>query len=435
MVVAFLVAALALAAPLHGQSAPGSQRGTDSLSARGSQATGSPPEGVYRVYVGAESADLLHRVRFGPEGGSLEASIPVQALSQQSRESHLLSDHEAPHGVAIHPERGVVFMTTGHGVPDGKLWKLEAGSGRLLAGPLDLGRFPASLDVSPDGLWVAVANFNLHGEMAPSSISVVFAGDDERLMEVAQVETCTMPHGSRFHPQGRQHYSVCMMDDQLVELDLGSMAVSRRLWVARGQEGPLPRDHRGFHDPETQAQHHGAPGQDVSGHRAHGDGTSDPPPDAHYTPSCSPTWVQPSTDGRHLYLACNASDEILEIHRDRWEVTRRFSTGRGPYNLDITPDDGLLVVTLKQGKGVEFIDLERGESVARVETSIRVVHGVAIAPDGRFAFVSVEGVGSEPGVVEIYDLSTFERVDRVEVGQQASGIAFWNLTPPPTEGG
>lgn len=420
---ACLPVALAVAASLHGQSA------TDFRS----EGAAPFPETVYRVFVGAESADLLHLVRFGPEGGSVEASIPMATLYQQSDSPHLLSESEAPHGVAIHAERGALFMTTGHGVPDGKLWKLDAGSGRLAAGPVGLGRFPASLDVSPDGLWVAVANFNLHGEMAPSSISVVFAGDDQEFVEVARVETCTMPHGSRFHPQGRQHYSVCMMDDQLVELDLATMAVSRRLWVAPGREGPLPRDHRGFRMPEAQRR------ETLGGGRyTHGEGATGhefaAPSDSHYTPSCSPTWVQPSTDGERLYLACSASDEILEIHQERWEVTRRFPTGRGPYNLDITSDDRLLVVTLKQGGGVDFIDLTRGESVARVETSIRVVHGVAIAPDDRFAFVSVEGVGSEPGVVEIYDLNTFERVERVEVGPQASGIAFWTLVPPSAEG-
>jgi hypothetical protein len=36
-------------------------------------------------------------------------------------------------------------------------------------------------------------------------------------------------------------------------------------------------------------------------------------------------------------------------------------------------------------------------------------------------------VGAEPGKVDVIDLSTFERVASVEVGQQASGIAFWRM--------
>ena len=56
-----------------------------------------------------------------------------------------------------------------------------------------------------------------------------------------------------------------------------------------------------------------------------------------------------------------------------------------------------------------------------------MAHGVATSPDGRYAFVSVEGVGSEPGKVDVFDLSTFQRVADVAVGQQAGGIAFWRM--------
>ena len=51
-----------------------------------------------------------------------------------------------------------------------------------------------------------------------------------------------MPHGSRITPDGKNHYSGCMMDDQLVEIDIAKKAVSRRFSVAKGKEGPLPID-------------------------------------------------------------------------------------------------------------------------------------------------------------------------------------------------
>jgi hypothetical protein len=91
-------------------------------------------------------------------------------------------------------------MTTGHGIPSGKLWAMGAGTGRLLAGPVDLGRVPASLDVSPDRGWGAVANLNLHGRMEPSSISVVRT---DGMIEVGRIETCTMRLGSRAQPLRR----------------------------------------------------------------------------------------------------------------------------------------------------------------------------------------------------------------------------------------
>jgi hypothetical protein len=54
---------------------------------------------------------------------------------------------------------------------------------------------------------------------------------------------------------------------------------------------------------------------------------------------------------------------------------------------------------------------------------------VAITTDGRYAFVTIEGVGGEPGGLEIYDIETRERVGDVEVGKQAGGVAFWKMEP------
>jgi flavin-dependent dehydrogenase len=50
-------------------------------------------------------------------------------------------------------------------------------------------------------------------------------------------------------------------------------------------------------------------------------------------------------------------------------------------------------------------------------------------PDSRYAFVTSEGVGSAPGKVDIYDLNALAKVGTVDVGQQASGIAFWKTEP------
>ncbi|HIE93263.1 MAG TPA: hypothetical protein EYQ83_10515, partial [Acidobacteria bacterium] len=79
-------------------------------------------------------------------------------------------------------------------------------------------------------------NFNLHGELVPSTVSVVYTPD---LVEVDQIPTCTMPHGLRMASDGLFAYSNCMRDDQLVEIDTRTFTVSRRFSVAQGNEGPL----------------------------------------------------------------------------------------------------------------------------------------------------------------------------------------------------
>ncbi|HXV85394.1 MAG TPA: hypothetical protein VD793_01790 [Gemmatimonadales bacterium] len=358
-----------------------------------------PPTNSYWVYVGAESADLIHRVRFGPDGAVVERTIPVGESAVEM---------EGPHGLQISRDGKYLHLTTGHGSPDGKYWRYVLGPDTLAGPGVFLGYFPASLDVTPDGLYAFVVNFNLHGEMVPSSVSVVYTPTHT---EVAQTETCTMPHGSRITQDGRRQYSVCMMDDQLVETDTRTFAVARRFSVARDREGPVAVASQG----ENQHAHH----------EGTGGGGAMP------AVTCSPTWAQPSWDGGRIYVACNKADQILEIEAASWSLGRRFATGRGPYNLAVTPDGRLLFVTLKQGGAVQVIDLNTGRSVFQTKSSTTVTHGVAISPDSRYAFVSNEAVGAAPGKVDVYDLGALARVASVEVGQQASGIAFWKMEPAP----
>jgi DNA-binding beta-propeller fold protein YncE len=87
----------------------------------------------------------------------------------------------------------------------------------------------------------------------------------------------------------------------------------------------------------------------------------------------------------------------------------------------------MLVVSLRQAGGVEFIDVASGVSLGTARSSAAGSHGVALSPDSRFAFVSVEGAEGEPGRVDIWDLRTLSRVASVEVGEGAAGIAFWKM--------
>ena len=361
-----------------------------------------PPTNNYWVYVGAESADLIHRIRFGPGGTVVEKTIPVGELA---------TEMEGPHGLQISKDGKYLHMTTGHGSPDGKYWKFELGPDTLVGKPIFLGYFPATLDVTPDGMYAFAANFNLHGEMVPSSISVVYTPTNT---EVAQITTCTMPHGSRLDPKGLHHYSGCMMDDQLVEIDATTFKVSRRFSVAKGKEGPVPV--------AAVAEHAGHDMATMQGNASGGPHVMPPA-------SCSPTWAQPSIDGSKIYVTCNKADEILEVDRDAWAITRRIKTGMGPYNLAVTPDGKYLLATLKKAGAFEVYDLATGASVMQMKNSTTLANGIAVSADSRYAFVSSEGVGAAPGKVDVYDLKALTRVGTADVGQQAGGIAFWRQEP------
>ena len=108
-------------------------------------------------------------------------------------------------------------------------------------------------------------------------------------------------------------------------------------------------------------------------------------------------------------------------------MTRRVPAGNGVYNLAATKD-GRLVATNKRGQSVSVIDARDGRELATIPTRRRVVHGVVVSPDDRYAFVSVEGVGAEPGTVEMIDLGTLKTIATVDVAPQAGGIDFYKMT-------
>ncbi|HEU4455970.1 MAG TPA: YncE family protein [Longimicrobium sp.] len=358
------------------------------------------PERTYHVWVAGEAVDRLALVRFGPDGARVEREVGV---------GRNLLDPDGPHGVDVSPDGRRLYVSTGHGTPFGDLWVFSA-SGDSVLGRVTLGSFPATLQVSPDGAFAYVVNFNLHGEHVPSSLSVV---STDPLVEVARIPTCIMPHGSRLSADGARHYSACMMDDVLVEVDTRTLGVARHFRLTRGAEAGM----RGAPGPD-------APGGSPADHGGHG--TDAPPPGG---AACSPTWAQPSPDGGRVWVACNGSSEIVEVDVASWRLVRRIPAGEGVYNLAVTSDGALLVATNKRGRSVSLFDARGGRELARIPTLRRVVHGVAISPDDRYAFVSVEGVGSEPGTVEVIDLRARRRVAAVDVGQMAGGIDIWKVEP------
>ena len=355
-----------------------------------------PPTREYFAYVASESVDKVALLRFGPTGARVDHDLTVGLMP---------TDPDGPHGLAVAPDGKTYYVSTAHGTPFGRLWKFRTGTDQLL-GQVVLGNFPATMQVSPDGFYAYVVNFNLHGEMVPSDVSVVAL---DEMVEIARIPTCTMPHGSRLNAAGTKHYSACMMDDMVVEIDTRQLAVSRHYMLARGKEMGMTGA------PPTRGAVPGA--RNMGGHGMDMPTAGDP--------GCSPTWAQPTPDGAFLYVACNKSSEIVEINTTSWRITRRIPAGNGIYNLAITNDGALIIATNKRDQSVSIFDRASGTEKARIKTTRRVVHGAAITADNRYAFISCEGVGSEPGTVDIFDLVALRRVASVDVGQQAGGIDVW----------
>jgi DNA-binding beta-propeller fold protein YncE len=340
------------------------------------------PDKEYLVYVLSESADKIALIRFGPGGARIDHQVDTGDMPV---------DIDGPHGIVISPDRQFYYVSLAHGRPFGSVWKYATKDDAIL-GKTTLGYFPATMDISPDGSFLFVVNFNLHGDMTPSSVSVV---STQTMTEIARIETCTMPHGSRLNPQGTRQYSACMMDDVLVEIDTRALKVSRKFSLTKG--------------------HVHQPGMKDSG----GHGMEAPRPGDN---SCSPTWTEPSADGSSIFVACNKSSEIVEVDVRTWQVVRRIPARAGVYNLDITHDGRRLIATNKRDQSVSIYEVKSGRELARLPTKRKVLHGVVVSPDDLYAFVTVEGIGSEPGTVEVIDLTWLKIVATVDVAAGAAGI-------------
>ena len=338
----------------------------------------------YWVYVAAESEDEVALLRYDA-GGDLVVEKTITT-------GWLAAEIEAPHGVAVDPGGEFWYLTLGHGFPNGRLVKYATVSDTVV-GVADLGLFPATIAVPPHGTVALAVNANFHGDHIPSTVAIV---DLETMFPIADVVTCTMPHGSRFNADGSKHYSACMMDNQLVEIDGATLDVSRRLDLIANEPAHAP----------------------MEGHMAMA-----PPAEK----NCSPTWAAPHPDGSRVFVPCNKGDVILEIDLNDWRITRRIEAPGAPYNLDVTPDGSKLLATLKGSAKLGVWDVATGELLHLVDSLMRVTHGVVATPDGRYAIVTVEGIGGDPGTVEVIDLESGTRVASAQIGKQAGGIALWKM--------
>ena len=342
----------------------------------------------YFIYVTSESQDEVHLIRFDGKKGEIIKDIPVGVWPLEI---------EGPHGITISPDGKYWYLSLAHGFPYGHVYKYETETDKLID-RVELGLFPATMQISNATGLLYVVNFNLHGEHEPSTISIV---DTEEMIEVNRIETGIMPHGSRITNDGLKQYSVAMMSGTLYELDVLNFNISRTLFTGISK-------HKHMKHSKTSMNH-----KNMKSHKM---------------PKEKPTWVYPHPNDKYLYVVNNGTDYVVEIDLKKWTIIRKFNTDKGPYNCEVSPDGKYLVVTYKSAGKTGIWDLKSGIELARIKNTRRVTHGVVISPDSKYAFVSVEGVRGEPGSVDIFDLENLILVEHIEVGKQAGGIAFWKMS-------
>lgn len=342
----------------------------------------------YRVGVVSESGDIMTWLRPGDGTLVVDHVVPVGIMP---------SDIDGPHNVTVAPDGKSYYISIAHGTPYGSLWRLSL-PGDTLIGRAPLELFPTTISVTPDGEIAFVANSDFYGDRPRiNPISVIHTPTMTRIADVA---ACDMPHGVKVNHGGTRVYITCMHSDELLEMDPGTFSVSRRARTGSGHE--------------------------MAG-MAHAAAASSAPAPAvaPAEPVCAPTFVSVSPDDRRLYVACNTGNTLQVWDALSLTRIREIPVGHGAYNVEASPDGKLVIVTNKKDRSVSILDAASLAELARVPTSKPVVHGVAYSPDGRYAYISSESVGADPGAVDMIDLGTRKVVVSVPVPLQPTGITIW----------
>ena len=321
----------------------------------------------------SESGDIASWFTPTGTGLTLNRVVPIGIMP---------SDIDGPHNVTAAPDGSSYYISVAHGTPFGSLWKLNATSDSLM-GRVQVEMFPTTISLTPDGQFAFVANSDFYGDHPRTNVvSVIHTPSMNKITDLA---ACDMPHGVKVNHRGTRVYVSCMHSDEILELDVATLVISRRATTGGGH-----------------AQ----------------------------SPGCSPTFVSVAPDDAQVYVACNYGNTLQVWDAEALKPVKEIPVGKGAYNVEPTPDGKLVVVTNKKDQSVSIIDASRLVEVARVPTSKKVVHGVAYSPDSRLAYISCESVGADSGAVDVIDLSSRARVATVAVPGQPTGITTVALHSP-----
>jgi YVTN family beta-propeller protein len=276
---------------------------------------------------------------------------------------------------------------------------MAAGSDSLLGrAPVEM--FPTTVALTPDGALAFVANSDFHGDHPRTN--VVSIVETATMTQLTNLPACDMPHGVKVNHAGSAVYVSCMNSDEILVIDRQSFRIQKRHKTGEGAGHAMA----GGASPRGMPMHGTAP---VAAPAAH---------------DCSPTFVSVSPDDRRLYVACNHGNTLQVLDAATLDLVKAIPVGAGAYNVEPSPDGRWVIVTNKKAQSISLIDARTLTEVVRIPTSKPLPHGVAYSPDSRWAFISAESVGADPGAVDVIDLSARTRAASIAVPRQPTGITI-----------
>lgn len=378
-----------MAALLLGCAQASSSEAQDPAPRASSTANSSAAAFAYELGVTSESGDQVTWIRPGRDTLTLGRVVPVGVMP---------ADIDGPHNITMAPDGRSYYVSIAHGAPYGTLWRIDAETDTVI-GRAQLEYYPTTISVTPDGELAFVANSDFFGDRPRvNPVSIVHT---PTMQKIADIPACDMPHGVRTNHAGSRVIVTCMHSDELVEFDVSTFAIARRVSTGSGM-AMTPAGGHEVHAPDQ--------GSAVS-----------------QSAACAPTYVSISPDDRTLYVACNTGNTLQVWDAVTLEKKGEVAVGKGAYNVEVSPDGSLVLVTNKKDKSASLVDANSLKVIATIPTTKGVVHGIAWSPDGKYAYISAESVGADPGSVDMVDIDVRKVVATYPVAAQPTGITLRNL--------
>jgi DNA-binding beta-propeller fold protein YncE len=245
-----------------------------------------------------------------------------------------------------------------------------------LAGRTNVGLFPATMALTPDGTWLFVANYNLHGDPALDTVSAVHT---PTMTEVAQIPVCTKPHGMVASHDGNWIYASCTRDNVVRKISVASLAVVDSTNMLTDEDRAAGR-------------------------------------------VCYPAGLALSNDDARLFVACHRHAEVRVVTTEPLGAqTNAIPTGDGPYLIRMDLRGDRLWVPNRNDQTYTVIDVAREQAVATRPASATHPHTFAFGPDGT-VYLTMESHAIVPGAVDVIDPASLEIRRSIPVGLQATGI-------------
>lgn len=292
---------------------------------------------------------------------------------------------------------------------------IEVQSGRTLA-LLPTGAGPHEAAVSHDGRWAVVSDY---GAQTPGSTLTVIDLDSLKVSRTIDLFPHRRPHGVAFFP-GDTLLAVTSEASQAVLLvDFRTGAVT-----------PIATNERGSHMLAMSAD--GGRIYTANVHAGTVTKIDVPTRQAQTVPVAPQTeGITLSPDGRQVWVGSNGHHTVTVLDAATLAVIDTMPAPGLPYRLNVGARGGHVVVSNPMANVVRVFDVATRAEVAAIEiprdparavmgTSGSMPVGGVVSPDGRTAYIALQGMDG----VAVIDLETRTITKFLETGAGPDGIAL-----------